>query len=198
VNPAPFRPDTALADAAEDLLRASSPPVLVAHCLRTHAFAAGLLARSHRAYDPEVLFVAAALHDLGLVEAWEDGVTPFELRGAHLAREASLRAGADRAAADLVHDAIALHLEMSTASDARPEVAGVHLGAAVDVLGLRLDELPAGLLESALERWPRTGFTAYLVQAMADEAAAKPAARTAELTRDHGLLDLIAAAPFAE
>ncbi|SOD98440.1 HD domain-containing protein [Blastococcus haudaquaticus] len=190
------RPDTPLADAAEELLRTSSPPVLVAHCLRTHAFATALLGRANRSFDPEVLFVAAALHDLGLSAPGEDGTASFELRGALLAREAVIRAGGEPPAADLVHDAVALHLELDAADDPRPEVAGVHLGAAADVLRLRLDDLPAELVGDVLERWPREGFTEYLVRAMRREAKTRPSSRVAELDREIGFIGLIAAAPF--
>jgi hypothetical protein len=189
------RPDSRLADAAEHLLRESSPPVLVEHCLRTYAFGAALLEEARRPVDHEVLFVASALHDVGLTELEDDGTTPFEQRGARLARDAVVRSGAGAVAADLVHDAVALHLELGTADDPRAEVAGVHLGAAVDVLGLRLDQLPPGLLDRVLERHPRHDFAAHMVAAMTREAAANPASRTAALVREFGLLELIAAAP---
>lgn len=191
-----MRPDTPLADAAEELLRTSSPPVLVAHCLRTHAFATALLERAHRSFDPEVLFVAAALHDLGLSAPGEDGVTPFEIRGARLAREAVVRAGGSPHTADLVHEAVALHLDLGAADDPRPEVAGVHLGAAADVLGLRLDQFAADLLADVLECWPREGFPEYLEAAMRQEAEAKPGSRVAALDRELDFIGLIAAAPF--
>lgn len=195
--PAFARPDTSLADAAEAMLRACSPPVLVEHCLRTHVFAVALLERQHRSFDAELLFVAAALHDLGLTPTWDDGRTPFELRGADVARTTLLHEGAAAPAADLVHDAIALHLELSTADDPRPEVAGVSMGAAVDVLGLRLEELPDGILDDVLARHPRLDLKAYLSEAMAAQAAAKPTSRAGVLARDFGFPELIAAAPFA-
>ncbi|SDE98081.1 hypothetical protein SAMN05660662_0516 [Blastococcus aurantiacus] len=190
------RPDTPLADAADHLLRTCAPRVLVAHCRRTHAFATALLGRAHRSFDPELLFVASALHDLGLCAPGEDGVTPFQLRGADLAHDAVLRAGGAPDAADLVREAVALHLELGTADDPRPEVAGVHLGAAADVLGLHLDELPGGLVGDVLERWPREGFPAYLEAAMRQEATTKPDSRVAVLQRELGFIDLIAATAF--
>jgi hypothetical protein len=193
---APLRPDSALADAADGMLRASAPPVLVEHCLRTHAFAVALLDAARRPYDPELLFVAAALHDLGLTPAWDDGTTSFERRGAEVARQLLLDEGASPPAAELVHDAIALHLELSSATDPRPEVAGVGMGAAVDVLGLRIDELPAGTLDDVLARHPRLGLKDWLVEAMVAEAAVKPGSRAAALDREFGFPALIAAAPF--
>ena len=196
--PAPGRPDSTLADTAERMLRASSPPVLVEHCLRTHEFAVALLDRRGFRYDPELLFVGAALHDLGLTTEWDDGTTSFERRGAEVARQVLLDDGAPPSAAELVHDAIALHLELSTADDPRPEVAGVSLGAAVDVLGLRMDRLPPGILDDVLARHPRLGLKAWLVDALAREAAAKPGGRAAALDREWGFPALVTAAPFAE
>lgn len=60
-------PDSALCRAAASLLHASAPPVLVGHCARTWMLGAALLGRRWAACDQEVVYVAASLHDLGLL-----------------------------------------------------------------------------------------------------------------------------------
>jgi hypothetical protein len=192
----PTRPDTALADAADRLLVESSPPSLVNHCYRTYAFGAALLARQRRRYDDEALFVAAALHDLGLTDRYDDATTPFEERGAQVAYEKMIAEGAQPEFASLVQDAIALHLALATKDDPRPEVAGVNLGAAVDVLGLRLSDLPEGLAGRVLEQYPRHDFKAYLIDVLRSQAERKPMSRIAEYVEKLRFGDLIAAAPF--
>src|SRR5512132_1237844 len=87
-------PDTRLAAAAEALAVRVSPSALVGHCRRTYAFGAALLDRQGRTFDAELLYIAAMLHDLGLTDEFEDGVTPFEKRGADVARQALLTEGA--------------------------------------------------------------------------------------------------------
>ncbi|MDJ0343087.1 metal-dependent phosphohydrolase [Streptomyces sp. H10-C2] len=194
---APF-PDSPLARAANELLLAVSPPALVAHCHRTYRFGAALLTERGRAFDAEALFIASALHDLGLTDAYNHPRTPFELHGARLAEEHLLAGGARPETVALVRDAITLHLEPETADDPRPEVAAVHLGAAADVIGARLDQLPPGLLAAVLEIHPRQHFTSYLIEVMARQAATKPTSRIGALVERTEFLDLIANAPFAD
>lgn len=187
--------DSAVCVAAAELLQRSAPQVLVDHSYRTHALGVALLAG--RRADPEVVFVAAALHDLGLTPGHADAdVAGFELLGAAAAEQLMLDHGAETSRAALARTAVALHLELSSAQDPRPEVAAVHLGAALDVLGLHREQLPAGLLDAVMERWPRTGFPEWLAQAMRVEADARPQSRTAVLVREAALLDLIELAPL--
>ena len=78
-------PDTAVALAAAELVRREAPPVLVAHCHRSYLFGALLGTRDGLQWDPEVLFVAAMLHDLGLTD-FAGGAGPFEQRSAAAAQ----------------------------------------------------------------------------------------------------------------
>ena len=192
----PTPPSTPLASAAAELLSATSPDVLVQHCRRTYVFGAALLDRAGRSFDTECLFVGSCLHDLGLLPVNDDGKTPFQLRGAVLARDVVERHGGTHSQASLVHDAVALHLELSTGDHPVPEVAGVSLGAAVDVLGLRLDLLPVELVDEALSAHPRGAMKAWLVAAMREEALRKPDSTVAGYVRDLDFLALVEAAPF--
>jgi len=197
MSPAPI-PDSALARAADGLLRTSSPSTLVAHCYRTFHFGAAFLAGQRREFDAEALFIGAALHDLALVEVYDDPQTGFELHGSRLAEQELTSWGAPPELAALVRDAIALHLELATGDDPRPEVAAVHLGAAADVVGLRLDQLPPALVAEVLEAHPRQGFAGYVAEVLNRQATAKPDSRIGHLVRDFGFLGLVAAAPFAD
>jgi hypothetical protein len=189
-------PDTRLAAAAEALAVRVSPPALVGHCRRTYAFAAALLQQQRRIFDAELLYIAAMLHDLGLTDEYEDGVTPFEKRGADAARRALLDEGAPMATVDLVHEAIARHLEASAADDPRPEVAGVSIGAGVDVLGLRLSDLPASLVGEVLEAYPRLDFKTMITAAIKRQVELKPHSRIARHVERFNFTGLVAAAPF--
>jgi len=190
--------DSPLATAADALLAKVSPPALVNHCKRTYAFGTALLNQAGRGFDAEALYVAAMLHDLGLTDAYEDGVTPFEVRGADIAAAQLLDMGADPDFIALVHDAIALHLEMNAPKDPRPEVADVSLGAAVDVLGLRIDKLPASFVAQTLETFPRLGFKDLLIPAIERQARLKPDSLVARHLDEFAFAQLVAAAPFAD
>lgn len=190
-------PESALADAAHGYLADVAPPWLVAHSHRTYQFGRGLLHKVGRDVDAEVLYVGSMLHDLALGTGVDDGVTPFHLRGAALARDFVLAEAEDAQAARLVHDAIALHLDLATADDPRPEVAGVHLGAALDVVGLRIDQVPEAFVEEALAAHPRMDLKARLIVCMRAEAERKPDSAVALLVDRLDFLGLISSAPFS-
>jgi hypothetical protein len=189
-------PDTRLTAAATDLLVASSTATLVNHCLRTYHFGLAMADRDGLAPDLELLFIGAALHDLGFTERY-DGPAPFEEIGADTAHEFLVSQGADATRADLVAEAIRLHVYAQTAKDPRPEVALLSIGAAVDVFGLRLDLIAPGVTRRIIEEHPRLGFTAAITAILADQSARKPDSPLAQLDRAGGA-QLLAAAPFAE
>jgi hypothetical protein len=171
-------------------------PWVVAHSQRTFQFGTALLTRSGIKPDPELLFVAAMLHDLALGTDLDVADTDFQLRSAELAHTYMLETGSTQDHAQRVHDAIKLHLELDSGTDPRPEVAGVHLGALVDVTGLRLNELPADFVEQIIREHPRNDMKHALRAAMESEAHRKPSSRIAALVRELDLLNVITVAPF--
>ena len=194
----PALPDSALARGADALLGAVADDWLVQHSLRTFRLGSALLARVGVDGDPELLYVASMLHDVGLGTVFDDGVTPFHLRTAAVAGAFMSAQGRTIEESSLVYDAIALHLELSSAADARAVVAGVHLGAAADVIGLRIDDAPPAVVEEVLAAHPRSDTKSHLIRVLGAEADRKPYGQAARLVRDFAFLDLIAAAPFDE
>lgn len=190
-------PDSAMAGAAECLLSDASPPTLANHCRRTYAFAALLGARDGLEWDAEILYVAAMLHDLGLTQR-ASGDVGFELMGATAAHEFVLQRGWAPERAALVHRAIALHLEVGRAVRERPEVALLHLGAAADVTGMRLEDISPDTVAELVERFPRLGFKAYFAERMREEARRRPDSTTAFLCRWGQFAWRIDRAPFDE
>ena len=184
-------PDTAAARAAHELVVAVSEPTLVHHVWRTWYFGHHLIAEHVADADLEVGFVAAMLHDLGLTDRF-DSDEPFEQAGA--AAAVGLLAGfswsEDRVA--LVASAIASHLDLASA-EARPEIALVHLGAAADVVGLRIDQVPEPLVEEVLAAQPRDGFAQALIKALTQQVERKPHSTIAGHFRDYAFGDLVGA-----
>lgn len=191
-------PDSARASGALVYLGEHAMPWLVGHSFRTFHFGTALLICSGVKPDPELLFVAAMLHDLALGTDLDTTETDFQQRSADLAHSYMIETGATQDLAQRVHDAIALHLELDSGTDPRPEVAGVHLGALVDVTGLRLNELPTDFVEQILREYPRNNMKNALRAAMESEARRKPSSRIAVLVRELNLLDVITAAPFEQ
>ena len=63
-------PDSALARAATDLVRKAASPLLFDHSRRVFLFGSLAGVRRRLAYDPELLYVGAMFHDLGLTETY--------------------------------------------------------------------------------------------------------------------------------
>jgi hypothetical protein len=190
-------PDSPLAKAALELATSVSPPLLLNHALRTYHFGAILAARDGLRLDRELFFMAAVLHDLGLTESLEAEPGSFEWVGARRARAFGLEQGMARRRADLLHDAIALHSSVGIAHRREPEVAMVHYGAGVDVLGMRIDEIPATDLDHVLEAWPRCGFKKDFPGCLERQTALKPNCHIAGMVR-LGFDRRVRATPFAE
>src|SRR3569833_921061 len=63
-------PDSKLAREAAELVRQHETELLYNHSVRVFLFGAMMGARENLKVDPELLYVAALFHDLGLVDAY--------------------------------------------------------------------------------------------------------------------------------
>jgi hypothetical protein len=177
-------PDTALCNAAIDLLESSSPEFLCTHCLRTYIFgslAVGRLGRS--VVDEEAAFCGAVLHDLGLVSRYRRD-NRFEVDGADAAREFCAKHQVSPERADLVWKAIALHTSPGIPTRLAGEIALVHLGAGLDFLGLGLDQVPPQVVEEVLSKYPRLNFKTKFRNLLVEHCQRNPAAQVLNWTDD--------------
>jgi hypothetical protein len=180
----PEPPDSSIARLAEDRVRELSTPELYGHCVRTWLFSS-LLGRHERVqHDPELLYLACVLHDLGLTGA-HDGKDPtarcFAVEGARAAHELVLGAGASEATADRVAQAISLHLNVDVPGTLGVEARLLCMGVGLDVVGRRAAELPEATVAEVVRAWPRDGFPATLVGATERQARLRPQSRAALL-----------------
>jgi HD domain len=177
-------PDTALCNAAVDLLESSSPQFLCTHCLRTYIFGS-LAVRSlgRSVADEEAAFCAALLHDLGLIAPYRRD-NRFEIDGADAARDFCTRHHVSPERADLVWRAIALHTSPGIATRLADEIALVHLGAGLDFLGLGLDQVPPQVLEEILAQYPRMKFKSEFRDLLVAHCQHNPAAQVLTWTDD--------------
>jgi len=189
-------PDTAVARRAGELIAASEPAYLVNHSIRSYAWAVALAAVDRLEFDPEVLYVAALLHDIGLVAEFETGGC-FEFDGAEYAEQLALEAGLPEGRAEAVREAIALHMAAVVPPEARAESFLLSDSTGVDVRGRRLVEIPTTLVPRVVEAFPRLEFKREFSRLFADQAERKPQCRAAEMVAA-GMLPQIASAPFSE
>ncbi len=183
----PDPPDSALARSAEECARELSTPELYAHCLRTWAFAEMFAARERARHDPELLYLACLLHDLGLTGA-HDGADPsaqcFAVEGARAAHQRICGWGGGEDRAERVAEAITLHLNVTVPARLGAEAQLLSKGVSLDTVGRRLHRLPASSPREVDGRWPRDGFAEQLVTMTSRQAQIRPRSRSAFL---HGL-----------
>jgi hypothetical protein len=191
-------PDSAAAVGARALVAERGPATLANHCQRTYAFGALIGARDELDWDAELLYVAALLHDLGLTESSGASEPGFQFVSARLAREFTGACGFSPERTALVARSIELHLEVGRAPGERPEVALLQLGAAADVTGMRLEDIPTATVREVVESFPRLGFKAFFTERMQAEARLRPHSSTAFLCRWGQLTWRIKRAPFEE
>ncbi len=172
-------PDSALANQARGYAEELCSPMLVAHSERTYCFGALLAARDGLKLDKELFYLGCILHDLGLSETHKDDPGSFEWVGADLARTFCLNNGLAESRADIVHDAIALHSSIGVVHKCAPELAFVHFGAALDLVGSRLEDVPKTDLSVILERYSRDNFCSEFGSCMHHQAASKPTSHIA-------------------
>ena|SRR2546430_17218093 len=80
-------PDSLLAKEATDILREYSTDLLFNHSMRVYLFAAEQGRQQKLRFDPELLYVATAFHDLGLIKKFSSQSERFEVDGANAARQ---------------------------------------------------------------------------------------------------------------
>jgi HD superfamily phosphodiesterase len=167
-------PDSRLAREATEFVRSVESDLLYYHSLRVYSFGALQGARSGLSYDPELLYVGAMFHDVGLVDGHRSAHDRFEVDGANAAREFLAGHGVTGDALRIVWDAIALHTTPGIPQHKEPEVALVTAGVELDVLGLGYDDIAADDREAVLAAYPRIDFKESIIQAFADGISFKP------------------------
>jgi hypothetical protein len=201
-------PDSALAQKAVDLTFRVSPAVVWTHVLRTFVFGSMVGRAQKMRYDEELFFLGAVLHDLGLTAEFR-GAQRFEVAGADAADAFLKDQGVDTERREIIWDAIALHTSVGIVTRKRPEIALVHIGAGIDVVGLELDKLPTALVSETIEKLPRHDFNRAFYAVVVDTIAQAPQSATmtwmAEIANEHipgcpcpSLASRLKASPFKE
>jgi len=200
--------DTTLVRDAIELARSSLEPYLFNHVMRSWLFGILLSEDAERPPDPELLAVAAVLHDLGLTESYA-AVDRFEVDGANAARSFLKARGISTHQTQVVWDAIALHTTPSIALHKEPEVVATHSGIAADVMGAGIDEIPQDKQRAILTEFPRLAFKNQFQACLCNIVRRKPATSFDNILRDFGIryvegftapnfADLFANSPFSE
>jgi HD domain-containing protein len=167
-------PESSLARDATQFVRDTSTQLLYDHSRRVYFWGALQGANRGLSFDPELLYVGAMFHDVGLVKGHRSHDERFEIDGANAARAFLEQHGLPEEQVMTVWEAIALHTTPEIPRYKQPEVAMVTAGVELDVLGKGFDDVPANVRDEVVAAHPRTGFKAGIVGAFTGGMRFKP------------------------
>ena len=167
-------PDTRLAADATELVRADAPPLLFHHSRRVYLFGMLQGRRLGLAPDPELLYVGAMFHDLGLTDKYRTKNQRFEVDGADQARAFLVGHGFSGDEARRVWTAIALHTTPGIPEHLEPEIALVTAGVETDVLGIGYRDLDPADISAVTAAHPRPDFKRQILAAFTNGFADRP------------------------
>jgi hypothetical protein len=168
-------PQSAIAQAALQFSRTQCPEYLFNHCMRTFLFGAVALQAQKRPYNADEAFAAAALHDLGLLPAFETRTSSFEIDGANRAEQLMTESGSSPQDADVVWHAIVLHdVRFALTRRQGPEAMLVAIGAGSDVDGPDATAIDARQTEEIVAAFPRLRFKKRFTALAVDHCKRKP------------------------
>jgi HD domain len=167
-------PDSRLAREATEFVQDVSTQLLFDHSRRVFLWGSLQGEKLGLDYDPELLYVGAMFHDVGLVEGHRSEDERFEIDGANAARAFLECHGLPEERVMTVWESIALHTTPGIPRYKQPEVRLVTLGVEYDVLGLHFEALSPVQREAVLAAHPRTGFKTGIVEAFSAGMRDKP------------------------
>src|SRR3981189_2842458 len=168
-------PDSKLAREATELVRDTESPLLFNHSTRVYYFGSLGGKRLGLKFDPELLYIGAMFHDMGLTPQYSSNSDRFEVDGANAARAFLKQHGISQQEIDTVWTAIALHTTPGIPQYMHPVIALVTAGVEMDVLGIGYAEYNNAEREAVVHAHPRSArFKEDIIQAFYDGNKHKP------------------------
>ncbi|MCD0503225.1 HD domain-containing protein [Bordetella petrii] len=168
-------PDSAMARAATQLVRDTEDDLLYHHSRRVFLWGALTGERRGLRYDPEMLYLGAMFHDMGLVPPHASPDLRFEVDGANAARAFMQGHGVSERDIEDVWTSIALHTTPGIPEHMRPTVALVTAGVEMDVLGIAYHDFSHEQRCHVCQRHPREpNFKENIIHHFAEGIQHKP------------------------
>ena len=168
-------PDSHMARDLTQQIRDTEADLLFHHSTRVYLFGALTGQRKGLTYDPELLYVGAMFHDIGLTDAHRDSPLRFEVDGANAARDFLRRYGMPEAAVATVWDAIALHTTPGIPEHKQAEVALVTAGVEMDVMGIAYEQFTPEQRAAVVSAHPRgASFQKHIIDAFDEGLQHRP------------------------
>jgi hypothetical protein len=168
-------PDSAIARAATQLVRDTEDDLLYNHSRRVFVWGALTGERRELKYDPELLYLGAMFHDMGLTPQYSSPHLRFEVDGANAAREFMKNYGVPERDIEDVWTAIALHTTPGIPEHMRPTIALVTAGVEMDVLGIAYRDFTPEQRDHVCAQHPReVNFKENIINHFAKGIITKP------------------------
>ncbi|WP_036315882.1 HD domain-containing protein [Microbacterium sp. B24] len=189
-------PDTLAARGALELARQYQSPAITAHALRSWLWAEAFARIDGLGQvDHELLYVAAVLHDIGTVTAFDNHTISYEHAGGHVGVALTAGAGWPVERRERVLEVIVRHNwpRVDPAMDAEGYLLEVATG--LDISGARPEALPEAFRREVLSVYPRGTLAAEFGACVIDQAARKPDTAARRLV-DGGVIEKLADNPL--
>ncbi|MER7047069.1 HD domain-containing protein [Streptomyces jumonjinensis] len=167
-------PNTTLTREATELVRDTTSSLIYDHSRRVYFFGALQGRNRDLSFDPELLYIGAMFHDLGLGEPFRGSGRRFEVDGADEARRFLRSRGVPEDSVRRVWTAIALHTTPGIPEFMEPEVALVTAGVEYDVLGIGFDAISDTDRAAIVTLHPRPDFKRRIIEAFAEGIRPEP------------------------
>jgi hypothetical protein len=168
-------PDSNIARAAAQLVRDTEDDLLYNHSRRVFFWGALTGERRGLKYDPELLYLGAMFHDMGLTERYSSPDLRFEVDGANAARDFMKSYGVPERDVEDVWTAIALHTTPGIPEHMRPTIALVTAGVEMDVLGIAYHSFTQEQRQHVCDHHPReANFKEGIIDHFAQGIIKKP------------------------
>ena len=172
----------------------SLPDYLLTHSVRAYCWGAAIAAGEGWAFDPQILWTASLMHDVGLTRISRNTMC-FEVEGAEIARRFLEKHGLPAEAADRVAIAIILHMQPSVTLDDGVEAVLLDRATSLDVRGEGYTLVDA-VRPRVMRDFPRRAFDRRFLAAIAREASVRPNCQSARLLHRTGLAEWMARSPW--
>jgi hypothetical protein len=150
-------PDSKMARDLRQLVRDTESELLFNHSTRVYFFGALSGERRNLKFDPELLYVGAMFHDMGLTERYKISQNRFEVDSANAARDFLKGYRIAEREVETVWDAISLHTTPGIPQHKRAEVALLTSGVEMDVMGIAYEQFTEAQRNAVLAAYPRGG-----------------------------------------
>ncbi|MFI7609816.1 HD domain-containing protein [Nonomuraea terrae] len=188
-------PDTPACRGAYEVAARYHTPSLLNHSVRAYLWAAAYARDNGIAFDAELLYVSAMLHDIGMAPEFDSHTVPFEEAGGHVAWAFCAGAGWSAERRARASEVIVRHMwdEVPLAED--PEGHLLELSTGMDISGRRTEEIPAEVRREVLALHPRLEIAEEFAACISAQGTRKPGSIAGRFVRG-GITERIARNPL--